>query len=449
MLVGGLVALLAVGPRPSTAQDAPPPSPPVTDPVPGGPSPTNPAGGGGVGTPPTPDEGNGAVPGEPPGEDAEVPPPPGPVPDPSPRVRALLATVALTDARAGLARAQGERAQVVAAIDEATVSLAAAEVARDGRRAEVDAARHQLQQLAVAAYMGAGGATSPATRDWGLYERRKGEQLTFSVVEHHIDTVDGARRRLAAAERDVADRQGALGPLHADLAARDDVVTQAGGLVAAAGAELGRAQAGDVGRLYDPDARYDWELAIRGDSVFSADELAAWAAERGGAARASVPAAELARLFIEEGQVEQIRGDVAFAQAVLETGWFTNDDTVRLNNYAGIGHCDTCASGFAFADARSGVRGQVQLLESYVEREPRHERPLVDPRLRGPAACCQTWNDLTGVWATTPIYAPLVLGVYLEMLEWLVPRRAAAPAIPAALAPLFAPAPPPAAPAVP
>jgi len=40
-----------------------------------------------------------------------------------------------------------------------------------------------------------------------------------------------------------------------------------------------------------------------------------------------------------------VRGDLAFAQAVLETGSFGH---ALDNNYSGIGACDSCTSEFLF-----------------------------------------------------------------------------------------------------
>ena len=56
--------------------------------------------------------------------------------------------------------------------------------------------------------------------------------------------------------------------------------------------------------------------------------------------------------------------DLALAQAVLETGHFTNRDT-SINNFAGIAHYDNAASGSAFADPVIGVRAHIQLLKKY------------------------------------------------------------------------------------
>ena len=73
---------------------------------------------------------------------------------------------------------------------------------------------------------------------------------------------------------------------------------------------------------------------------------------------------DLLALYISEGAAEGVRGDMALAQAVLETGHFTNSDTSR-HNYAGIAHYDGSASGTPFASPLVGVRAQIQLLKKY------------------------------------------------------------------------------------
>ena len=63
-----------------------------------------------------------------------------------------------------------------------------------------------------------------------------------------------------------------------------------------------------------------------------------------------------------------MRGDVAFAQSILETGGFANPGSAATdNNFAGIGWCDSCKHGFNFPDAQTGVRAQLQLLRIYVD----------------------------------------------------------------------------------
>ena len=47
----------------------------------------------------------------------------------------------------------------------------------------------------------------------------------------------------------------------------------------------------------------------------------------------------LAQIFIDEGRVEGVRGDIAFVQSILETGWFSfagSQIPPDANNFAGI-----------------------------------------------------------------------------------------------------------------
>lgn len=65
-----------------------------------------------------------------------------------------------------------------------------------------------------------------------------------------------------------------------------------------------------------------------------------------------------------------MRGDIALAQAVHETGHFASPDTAR-NNFAGIGHPDGAPGGHGFPNARTGVRAHIQLFKMAPDRRPR------------------------------------------------------------------------------
>ena len=91
---------------------------------------------------------------------------------------------------------------------------------------------------------------------------------------------------------------------------------------------------------------------------------------------------QLAELFVTEGNRYHVRGDLAFAQSIVETAWFNFPDhgLVRPhnNNFSGIGACDSCPGGFQFSSALAGVRAQIQLLRSYADIASRtryHPRP--------------------------------------------------------------------------
>jgi hypothetical protein len=159
----------------------------------------------------------------------------------------------------------------------------------------------------------------------------------------------------------------------------------------------------------------DPTLTIMGPSVLSAEQLTGWfmVHNSGGGDRQRI--AELTRLFIEEGAAVGVRGDVAFVQAVLETGGFRFTGS---HNYAGIGHCDSCPRGYAFGSAREGVRGQVQLLRAYADATvtpadlPGGPVSQLDVSKLGVKGCCVTWWGLTGVWATALHYGGSILGLY-------------------------------------
>nr|DAR93081.1 MAG TPA: Cell wall hydrolase autolysin [Caudoviricetes sp.] len=92
---------------------------------------------------------------------------------------------------------------------------------------------------------------------------------------------------------------------------------------------------------------------------------------------------QLAQIFLEEGEAEGVRGDIAFAQSLHETGCFKYGGIVlpSQNNYAGIGALNGNAKGEAatFPDPRTGVRAQIQHLKAYASTDAL-VNACVDPR---------------------------------------------------------------------
>src|SRR5438105_3582794 len=97
---------------------------------------------------------------------------------------------------------------------------------------------------------------------------------------------------------------------------------------------------GAVGEVAD-----DGTPTILGPSTLTVTDLRTWwdATGRGQPTLLRIAIADLIALYLSEGDAEGVRGDMAFAQAVLETGYFANSDTA-INNFAGIGHHDRPAS---------------------------------------------------------------------------------------------------------
>lgn len=165
----------------------------------------------------------------------------------------------------------------------------------------------------------------------------------------------------------------------------------------------------------DGAAAPDGTPTILGPSTLTVAQLIDWWDARRGTQpeRLSIPIHDAIALYLSEAAAEGVRGDLMFAQSIAETGWFTNTDT-SINNFAGIGHYDNRASGFAYPDARTGIRAQVQLLKKFAAG---NDTQLVNPDLGANAGRhATTWGGLAGTWATATNYYDVIADVYRGML---------------------------------
>lgn len=167
-----------------------------------------------------------------------------------------------------------------------------------------------------------------------------------------------------------------------------------------------------------------------GPSSVSAAQLAAWFhqhAQPSGPYSATVPVEQLAFHFVDEGAAEGVRGDIAFVQSIVETGYFRFGGSVpaSYNNFSGLGATGTTGAPIArFATAKLGVRAQIQHLRRYADATatqcavPPLHRPCIDPRfmLVVPAGKAPTWNQMgNGNWATSTTYASTILALYNDL----------------------------------
>jgi hypothetical protein len=336
-----------------------------------------------------------------------------PLPDPTAHVRLLLSQIEVLDGEKGVtwwtdgvvrlqaaqarAKAKASRANRTVSLDERALSFA----------------KSQLATVATMAFMGAGGGVLSAVLHGGPDAATMSREMVGSTIDAHAHTVKAATARLA-------DARAALSRARHDVKVADARVKFGLGELHAREGTLSSSRTD----LANASAGGTWALSIEGDSAFTAKELDQWFVSEGRTSRATVPIDQLTAFYVSEGAAEGVRGDMAFAQSMVETGSFGNPDTIDLNNFAGIGHCDHCASGMGFDTAQLGVRAQMQLLKSYAETDPTYANPLVNSKLHGPAGCCQTWTQLTRKWASDPNYGPKILSVYEAMLEWLLTQRA-------------------------
>ena len=121
-------------------------------------------------------------------------------------------------------------------------------------------------------------------------------------------------------------------------------------------------------------------------------------------------------IFYAEGQDQGVRGDIAFAQAVKETGNFQYGGDVgwEQNNFAGIGAVGGGARGQSFPDMRTGVRAQIQHLFAYASSIGDLVHELVDPRFRFVSrGVAPRWVDLNGRWAVPGVgYGESILAIW-------------------------------------
>ena len=356
-------------------------------------------------------------------------------------VKRDAATVASDWASEAAARARADAA--AARLESDRRLLAAAVYAVSGDQARLQQDRTRLRAIAVGMYTGE--ATNPQPSSLHQLEAEQTQMIAAAEVEvvagvvdrnlHADITTDNAdtRRRDETARQvgtdqiDEAAETRAAGAAETLTAADQATLGSDRSKLAAAGRRLEAAQAAlsaELASVAGPASVPPGQLSILGGAALSASQLAGWYQSQGYVDLTSAPIGQLAAWYVQAGTEEGVRGDVAFAQAVLETGGFSSPDSVQLSNFAGIGHCDTCSAGWAFPSPEGGVLGQVQLLRIFADRGPGPASapppvlPSLVPAHQVSAGCCSTVEGLTGVWATDPSYGQQILAIYDQMLAY-------------------------------
>ena len=126
------------------------------------------------------------------------------------------------------------------------------------------------------------------------------------------------------------------------------------------------------------------------------------------------------KIIKEEADAENMKADVVFIQAMLETGYlkFGGDVKISQFNFAGLGATGNGVAGNSFKDVRTGIRAQVQHLKAYANKEAL-KSTCVDVRFsyvtRGSAPYVE-WlgiqeNPNGGGWAASKNYGNDLLGL--------------------------------------
>lgn len=163
---------------------------------------------------------------------------------------------------------------------------------------------------------------------------------------------------------------------------------------AAGGAE---AVAKSISRAIVPHVSQVQETAIMGSSIATAEQLNEYLLSVNPRATEYL---HLAAIFLDEGKKEGVRGDGAFCQALIETGYFKFGGDVKpgQHNYAGLGATGG-VPGLTFIDDRTGIRAQIQHLKAYATTM-QLTQACVDPRYKYVSkGCAPTFECLSGKWA--------------------------------------------------
>ncbi len=370
----------------------------------------------------------------------------GPVPRAGAQESLIDSDPAVIKARADLEAAQAAAHEAAGELESTTEQRAAVEakIAEDQTRiAELDRQRatlaairdtllEHLRDRAVALYRAGGDVTGAAGIFSGsALEGARREQLgdAASKSDHaSARKLEDARTTLASTQAtlrreqdDLEQQQSTLDALVGRLQQQQAAVDQR---VAEADAALERARA--IGALHAAGE------PVMGPASLTAEQLVAWYGAQGYHPSLDVSVPELAQIFLQEGADENVRGDVAFAQAIVETGGFASAPD---HNYSGLGWCDGCARGTVFPTPRDGVRAQIQLLVDYADASSRsaglHHPPSPYWWSPDPATAARyfdsyfakgwapTWSDMGhGNWATDPAYSGKVISVYRSMVAF-------------------------------
>ena len=158
---------------------------------------------------------------------------------------------------------------------------------------------------------------------------------------------------------------------------------------------------------------------IMGTSVATAEQMVAYIKAKNKSVAQSV--IDMIPFFISEGKAEGVRGDIAFAQACLETGNFAFKGTavtLDQNNFCGMGVTSAGAKGNSFDTPQLGIRAQVQHLKAYASTEAL-VNDCIDPRFKYVTRGCAEYVEWLGQkenpdgkgWATGKGYGDKIIRI--------------------------------------
>lgn len=192
----------------------------------------------------------------------------------------------------------------------------------------------------------------------------------------------------------------------------------------------------------------DGKIPIIGNSVLTFDQLYSFAKSKEKEMKLTCSLNQLINLYLSIGSEYGVRGDIAFLQAIIETGWFKFnrpssykikeiDGTTTVvneprpeglyvvpsdNNFCGLGvtgYIGSENSVCRFKTAALGVEAQIQHLYAYACKDSIPVgKVIIDPRFKYVSrGCAPTWNELgNGKWAADESYSKKILELFKKVL---------------------------------
>lgn len=160
--------------------------------------------------------------------------------------------------------------------------------------------------------------------------------------------------------------------------------------------------------------------SIMGPSSMTASDLVDWWTEKHGSnTPVNGSREDICNWYITIGASEGVRGDLAFIQATVETGWFSGATSHWRDKFnpAGIGAYDNSpGSSHGYGTPQEGILAHIQLLKKVVFG---NEVALsnADVAATWGGTNVQTLNGLTRNWATDSSYGTTVGNRYRAALE--------------------------------
>jgi hypothetical protein len=397
---------------------------------------------------------------------------PAPQPDPNPILAQVDSDLAQLTAISEYQPAQSLVSKAQDQVTAAGATLLTARQALDRAQSVESAAQKakgsadtQLRQLALAAYMGIGYSSPSANGDSGSVatpggltgiEAADAQEMLILVGQRARQNDDDAVKILAATKRGAADALRVYQRDQAAVSGAENALINAQQtlkVITTAATTPGAASAGDLPTLQLDSAAHPTtttttiptganglQSAVTNSGLpapvspeilstpqLDAKQLQAWWATLNRKPNLTVPIDDLVNSYAKWGQVLGVRYDLAFAQSIIETGYFSfpayGQLTSKDNNFAGIGACDTCSHGWSFPSADVGVEAQLELLYQYSTNKalPAGIQNVIGGT--GVGGCCQTWTQLAGKWASSTVYGISIMTVYNQMLQWLIPQE--------------------------